>query len=150
MELKTTLGSKAMNVCMPAHTSSLKGWTAEQLLQIEISQDVSTKGIVWQGSCNRWGQAGHCYALLNLAPLYQAISPPLIIQISSKRTLYSCPHLCLSSSNSLLMNYNVSSTCTLKPLYIPSELQMCRLNRHSSVISLNCDTASFLLLLNYS
>ena len=126
-----------MNVCMPAHTTSLKGWTAEQLLQTEKSQDISTKRIVWQGACNRWGQAGHCYAFLNLAPLCQAISPHLIIQISSKRIPYCRPYFCLSISNSLLSElrcvFHLHSEIALNP----SELQICRLNRHSSVISLN-------------
>ena len=136
MEPIISLGSKVMNVCMPAHTSSLKGWTAEQLLQTEKFQDISTKRIVWQGACNRWGQAGHCYAFLNLAPLCQTISPHLI-QISSKRIPYSRPYFCLSISDSLLSElrcvFHLHSEIALNP----SELQICRLNRHSSVISLN-------------
>lgn len=40
-------------------------------------------------ACDRWGQAGQCYAFLNLIPLYRAISPHLIIQTSWKRILHS-------------------------------------------------------------
>lgn len=126
MDLITTLGSKAMNARVPAHTSNLWRFTAEQLSQTGKPRHVSTKGTKWQVACERCGQAGGVRFFLTLfLPITQS-HLALSTRLPGREFYTPYPSYCISinfSGNSFVFYLHSEI------LQATSEIQIFRLNR---------------------